>query len=72
MGFFFTQEREESRDGEKNMREMCFLTLVVPLDFGVRCDDGANHTSLGLVGLVVCLGVCGGHRDLLDDVVSDG
>jgi len=37
------------------------LTLVVPFDVRVGGHDGADHTGLGLVGLVVGFGVCGRH-----------
>lgn len=34
-----------------------FLTFVVPFDLGVGGHNGANHTGLSLVGLVVGFGV---------------
>lgn len=52
-------ERETKRDKRK------LLTLVVPFDFGVGCNDSSEQSSLHLEGLEVGLGVGRSHFALL-------
>jgi hypothetical protein len=52
--------REE--DGQKE-EKACLLTLVIPFDVGMGGHDGAHHTGLRLVGLVIRFGVGRRHGE---------